>query len=56
METNGHVPKGTYAAFESASQEVKDKLVTINCEDSLQSLIAITSTLFNPSQPEIWYT
>lgn len=46
MEANGQIPVGTYAVFENASQEIRDKLVTTNCEQSLQSLRVIAASLF----------
>lgn len=49
MEANGLVPVGTYSVFESAGPEVRDRLVTTNCEQSLQSLRLIASTLFQSS-------
>lgn len=41
METNGLVPIGTYAMLEKSGPEVRDRLVTTNCELSLQSLRSI---------------
>lgn len=41
MEANGLVPIGTYSLLEKSGPEVRDRLVTTNCELSLQSLLAI---------------
>lgn len=41
MESNGLVPAGTYAILEKSGPEVRDRLVTTNCEQSLASLRAI---------------
>lgn len=46
LETNGLIPHGTYAAFEKSSVDIKDRLVTINSERSLESLRLIASLLF----------
>lgn len=47
MESNGLVPVGTYATLEKAGQEIRDRLVTTNCELSLQSLRSIALSLFD---------
>lgn len=49
MEANGLVPVGTYAALDKCGAEVRDRLVTTNCEQSLQSLRSIAFSLFHPS-------
>lgn len=46
LEANGLIPVGTYAALEKSGQELKDKLVTTNCEQSLHSLRKIAMQLF----------
>lgn len=45
MESNGLVPVGTYNLFEKSGQEVRDRLVTTNCEQSLMSLRDIAISL-----------
>lgn len=46
LEANGLVPVGTYAALDKCGQELKDGLVTTNCEQSLASLRKIAMQLF----------
>lgn len=45
MESNGSIPVGTYAMFEKSGPEIRDKLVTTNCELSLQSLRSLALEL-----------
>ena len=53
LEANGLIPMGTYAALEKFSNlDLKERLVTTNCEQSLRSLRSIAETLF-PNQPMI---
>lgn len=49
MESNGLVPVGTYAILEKSGPEVRDRLVTTNCELSLQSLRSIALSMFDVS-------
>lgn len=46
LESHGVVPVGTYTLLESAGPEIKERIVTTNCELALQSLRQITMTLF----------
>lgn len=51
LEASELIPLGTYAALEKCGNlELKERLVTTNCEQSLQSLRSIAMTLFQ-SQP-----
>lgn len=45
MESNGSIPVGTYAILEKSGPEIRDKLVTTNCESSLQSLRSLALEL-----------
>lgn len=49
MESNGLVPAGTYAILEKSGPEVRDRLVTTNCEQSLASLRTVALSLFKPA-------
>lgn len=49
MESNGLVPVGTYAMLEKLGPEVRDRLVTTNCELSLQSLLKEIGSNFAPN-------
>lgn len=51
LEANGLVPQGTYAAFEKCGPEIRERLITTNCELSLQSLRSIAMTLLGHQQP-----
>uniref|UniRef100_A0A6G1SER5 Transcription factor E4F1 n=1 Tax=Aceria tosichella TaxID=561515 RepID=A0A6G1SER5_9ACAR len=46
LESNGLIPNGLYAALEKCDQEIKDRIVTTNCEQSLESLRSIASIVF----------
>jgi len=47
LEQNGLIPDGTYAALEnSGNAELRDKMVTTSCEQSILSLRSIAISLF----------
>ena len=46
LESRGLIPSGTYAALEKCGQDLKDKLVTTNYEQSLISMREIAMQLF----------
>lgn len=53
LESNGLVPVGTYAMLEKSGPEVRDRLVTTNCELSLQSLRAIALSRFDHTDNDV---
>lgn len=52
MEANGLVPVGTYTILENAGPEVRDRLVTTNCELALQSLRSVSLSLLQTQTNE----
>lgn len=53
LETNGLIPNGTYIALEkSGNAELKEKVVTTNCEQSILSLRSIAISLFHPEHEQ----